>query len=216
MRIAPEQEQPQGNAPSSCRNHSTTKTCIPPYLSNRFGVESLICHPACPPKPSGVREHSDAQPKGLVRRLFAVLLIIVAVTASYAPAARDGFVWDDTALVLRDPLIRSWRLIPEGFNHYLFVDATPSDFYRPLQRVTYTIEYAFFAARPGPYHITNIALHTAAAIALLLFAEALLEAFGCESGRSRWIAMIAALVWAIHPVHTSAVVYVSGRADPLA
>jgi Flp pilus assembly protein TadD len=163
-----------------------------------------------------VRERSEAQPRGLVRRLFAILLIVVAVTASYAPAARDGFVWDDTALVLRDPLVRSWRLIPEGFNHYLFVDATPSDFYRPLQRVTYTIEYAFFAARPGPYHITNIALHTAAAIALLLFAEALLQAFGCESGRSRWIAMIATLVWAIHPVHTSAVVYVSGRADPLA
>src|ERR1700736_3073898 len=216
MRIAPEQEQPQGNAPSSCRNHSTTKTCIPPYLSNRFGVESLICHPACPPKPSGVREHSDAQPKGLVRRLFAVLLIIVAVTASYAPAARDGFVWDDTALVLRDPLIRSWRLIPEGFNHYLFVDATPSDFYRPLQRITYTIEYAFFCVNPAPYHLTNILLHAAAAVALMFFGEALLRLLGVEPRPSRGIALIGALIWAIHPVQSAAVIYVAGRADPLA
>ena len=58
-------------------------------------------------------------------------MLLLTVAAVYAPAALNGFVWDDTALVLRDPLIRSWRLIPEGFNHFLFVDATASDFYRP-------------------------------------------------------------------------------------
>lgn len=151
-----------------------------------------------------------------MKRFFAILLIVAGVVISYAPAVRNGFVWDDTALVLRDPLIRSWRLIPEGFNHYLFIDATPSDFYRPLQRLTYTIEYAFFAANPAPYHFTNIGLHAAAAVALMVFAETLLAAFGCSSNRSRWIALIGALFWAIHPVHTSAVVYVSGRADLLA
>jgi hypothetical protein len=62
---------------------------------------------------------------------------------------------------LRDPLIRSWRLIPEGFHHFLFVDATPSNFYRPLQRLAYTLEYWTFAFRPGPYHFTNILLHAA-------------------------------------------------------
>ena len=151
-----------------------------------------------------------------MKRIFAILLIVAAVVAIYAPATRNGFVWDDTALVLRDPLIRSWRLIPEGFNHFLFVDATPCDFYRPLQRLSYTVEYALFATRPAPYHVTNIALHAAAAIALMFFAEAVLMAFGTPESRSRWIAIIAALVWAIHPVHTSAVVYVSGRADLLA
>ena len=81
-----------------------------------------------------------------MKKYLAILLIIAGVFASYAPALRDGFVWDDTALILRDPLIRSWRLIPEGFNHFLFVDATASDFYRPLQRLTYTLDYAAFAA----------------------------------------------------------------------
>src|SRR5690349_17490697 len=126
-------------------------------------------------------------------QIFAVVLLILVTAISYAPAVRDGFVWDDTALVLRDPLIRSWRLIPEAFNHYLFLDATPSDFYRPLQRLTYTIEYALFATHPAPYHLTNIALHAAAAIALMLFAKALLEVFGCEGGRARTIAVIASL-----------------------
>src|SRR2546428_13126253 len=104
-----------------------------------------------------------------MKRYLAVLLIIIAVFACYAPALRDGFVWDDTALILRDPLIRSWRLIPEAFNHFLFVDATASDFYRSLQRLTYTLDYAAFAVRSGPYHAASILLHAAAAIALFVF-----------------------------------------------
>jgi protein O-mannosyl-transferase len=151
-----------------------------------------------------------------VKKSVALLIVVAAVAACYAPAVRDGFVWDDTALVLRDPLIRSWRLIPEGFNHFLFVDATASDFYRPLQRLTYTIEYAAFAFRPAAYHATNIFLHTAAAIALFFFAEELLLAFAVESRKRRLIALIATLIWAIHPVQSAAVIYVSGRADPLA
>src|SRR5438876_8833124 len=101
----------------------------------------------------------------------------------------NGFVWDDTALILRDPLIRSWRLIPEGFNHFLFVDATASDFYRPIQRLSYTIDYAAFASRPGPYHLTSVVWHSLAAVALLFFAEEFLLSFGIERRRSGFIAL---------------------------
>ncbi len=151
-----------------------------------------------------------------VKKIIPFLLIIAAVLTIYAPALRDGFVWDDTALVLRDPLIRSWRLIPEGFNHFLFVDATASDFYRPLQRFVYTIVYAICAFQPAGYHLTNIVFHVAAAIGLFLFAEEFLLAFEMESPKRRWIALAATLVWTMHPVHSAAVVYVSGLADPLA
>jgi len=151
-----------------------------------------------------------------VKKIWAVLILFVVVFISYAPAVCNGFVWDDTALILRDPLIRSWRLIPEGFNHFLFVDATASDFYRPLQRLTYTIDYAAFALRPGPYHFVSVLWQGLAAVALFVFAEEFLSNFGIERRRCRWIALIASLVWAIHPVQSAAVVYISGRADPLA
>jgi len=151
-----------------------------------------------------------------MKKHFAIIAILVAVGAAYAPALRDGFVWDDTALILRDPLIRSWRLIPEGFNHFLFVDATASDFYRPLQRLVYTLDYAAFSFSPTGYHFTNIAIHAAAAIALLFFAEELLLLCGMGTGQSRWLSTLAVLVWAVHPVQSAAVIYVSGLADPLA
>lgn len=151
-----------------------------------------------------------------MKKVVVVPIVLAAVLVCYAPALRNGFVWDDTALVLRDPLIRSWRLIPEGFNHFLFVDATASNFYRPLQRLTYTIDYAAFAFRPGPYHLVSILWHAAAAIAFLFFAEELLEVFGFEPKTRRLIAVLATSAWAIHPVQSPAVVYISGRADPLA
>lgn len=151
-----------------------------------------------------------------MKKTWAVLILLAAVFISYAPALRNGFVWDDTALILRDPLIRSWRLIPEGFNHFLFIDATASDFYRPIQRLTYTIDYAFAGFQPALYHVTSILWHGLAAIAFFFFAEELLVTYKVERARSRLIALIAALVWAIHPVQSAAVVYISGRADPLA
>ena len=151
-----------------------------------------------------------------MKKIWAGLILLVVVFISYAPAARNDFVWDDTALILRDPLIRSWRLVPEGFNHFLFIDATPSDFYRPIQRLTYTIDYAAFAFNPKPYHVTSVLWHGLAALALLIFAEEFLFAFGFERGRARLIALAAAIIWAIHPVQSAAVAYISGRADPLA
>lgn len=151
-----------------------------------------------------------------MKKILAPLVLAALVFAIYAPALRNGFVWDDTALVLRDPLIRSWRLIPEGFQHFLFTDATASNFYRPIQRLTYTLDYAAFAFRPAGYHLTSILYHIAAALALLLLSGELLRSFGVEERRRRLIAFLASVAWAIHPVHNAAVAYVSGRADPLA
>lgn len=136
----------------------------------------------------------------------ALSLIAVLVCLIYSPTLGNGFVWDDNALILRDPLIRSWRLIPEGFRHFLFTDATASDFYRPLQRLSYTIDYALYGQKPWGYHLTNLLLHAGAAGALFLFLKRIASAP---------MALVVALLWAVHPLHSSAVAYVAGRADLL-
>ncbi len=171
------------------------------------------------------------------RPLFSVIVIIAATFLAYVPAMRNSFVWDDTALILRDPLIRHWRLTPEGFREFLFLDATASSFYRPVQRLTFTADYALWgierttntprmsrtnapdtgdsadiravleAPQPG-WHFTSVLIHALAAVALWVFLREWLAS-------PAW-ALAGALLWAIHPLHTSAVTYVSGRADPLA
>jgi tetratricopeptide (TPR) repeat protein len=152
----------------------------------------------------------------LVKKILPALLLAVLIFALYAPSLRNDFVWDDTALILRDPLIRSWQLVPEAFQHFLFTDATPSDFYRPVQRLTYLVDYAAYIFQPAGYHVSSILWHIGATLALLLLGGELLELFGVEERKRRRIAFLAALAWAIHPVQTAAVAYISGRADPLA
>lgn len=151
-----------------------------------------------------------------VKKFLPLLLLALLVFGAYAPTVWNGFVWDDQALILRDPLIRSWRLIPEGFQHFLFTDAAASDFYRPVQRLTYTLDYAAFGLHPAPYHIASIAWHLAAAVALFFFASELLKTVTLGEGPYRLVPIAAAIAWAIHPVQTSAVAYASGRADSLA
>ena len=172
-------------------------------------------------------------------RLISVFVIIVTTFVAYWPAMRNSFVWDDTALVLRDPTIRSWRLAPEAFREFLFLDATASNFYRPVQRLTYTADYALWGIarqegsksatktgapdtgdsadlaavqntpQPG-WHFTSVLAHALAALALLRLLRIWL---GEKCG---WWPLVGALAWALHPLHTSAVTYVSGRADSLA
>ena len=159
--------------------------------------------------------------KKIPRPVVFIIIIIAATFLVYAPALRNGFVWDDTALVLRDPLVRSWTLIPDGFRHFLFLDATASNFYRPFQRLTFVADYHFYGfSKPWGWHLTSIAIHAGAAIALFFLAGKILksshgQAAGEEQGDDRW-AFVVALLWAVHPLHTSAVTYISGRADPLA
>src|SRR5437868_14255175 len=127
------------------------------------------------------------------QRITVLAGLIVVLLTAHIPAFRAGFVWDATALCLRDPLIRSWRLIPEGFQHFLCVDATPSNFYRPFQRLTYTLEYWAFAFRPAPYHLTNILLHAATAIALFIYALAFFRFYRVDERQSSGVAAIASI-----------------------
>ena len=155
-----------------------------------------------------------------MRRSISILILLGAVLLAYAPALWNGFVWDDTALVLRDPLIRSPWLMGEGFRHFLFIDATASDFYRPFQRVVYTGAYALGGFTPWIFHLASLLIHGAAAVALYEFARRLLEQGGGDSPKPQLpaerLALAVALLWAVHPVFTSAVTYVAGVADPLA
>jgi tetratricopeptide (TPR) repeat protein len=152
----------------------------------------------------------------LLKKILPLLLLVLATLGVYAPSLRNEFVWDDTALILRDPLIRSWQLVPEAFQHFLFIDATASDFYRPIQRLTYLLDYWAFVFKPAGYHLTSILCHLGATLALLLAGNELLRLWEIEERKRRLLTFLAAFAWAIHPIHTSAVTYISGRADPLA
>ena len=171
--------------------------------------------PVCPPAPA----------RGLARRLTAfvqrpfgaVCALLTAVFASYAPSLNAQFLWDDLALVRNNLLIRSPLFCGEIFRHTLF-DGN-SNFYRPTQTLVFLADYWFCALDPFGYHLTNILVHAANACLLCLVLRRTLPAFLARPEDRRhvsWMALGLALVWAVHPVHSAAVAYVSGSADSLA
>jgi tetratricopeptide (TPR) repeat protein len=151
----------------------------------------------------------------------ACLLLILFCFAVHEPALHGLFIWDDQTLIVRNPLIKSPLLLAENFRHFLFADGFSSH-YRPIQSISFLLDYLVWKNDTVGFHLTNVLLHLGSAILLYFLLRRLLPLL--LSG-SEWrhresfqsaTALLIALVWVVHPVHSAAVDYISGRADSLA
>src|SRR5262249_53088451 len=136
------------------------------------------------------------------------------------PALQGQFLWDDEFLARDNPFIKSPILILESFRHYLFPDSY-SAHYRPMQNVSFILDYTFWNTNPYGFHLTNLLLHIACGVLLYLLLQRLLPTLcrGSTLGTppiASVSAFLVALLWIVHPVHSAAVDFISGRADSLA
>src|ERR1051325_1457196 len=156
-----------------------------------------------------------------------IAALLVAAFVVHAPAIQGERIWDDTYLTRDNPFIKSPLLILETFRHYLFLDSF-SAHYRPIQNISYMVDYFFWNTDTWGFHITNVVLHAASGVALYfllrelfasLFRRASIPVRARLIRRASWLSTAAfcvAIVWVVHPVHSAAVDYISGRADSLA
>ena len=139
------------------------------------------------------------------------------------PAIQGQLIWDDVYLARDNPFIKSPLLALETFRHYLFLDSL-SGHYRPIQNLSYMFDYFFWNTDPAGFHLSNILLHVAAG---LLLYRLLTHLFRKEAGvwnsndlgserAGALAAFIISGIWMVHPVHSAAIDYISGRADSLA
>ena len=164
----------------------------------------------------------------LRRDWLRVLLLIVIGVIVRAPALQGQRIWDDQYLSYDNPFIKSPLLMLEAFRHYLFLDSF-SPHYRPVQNISFMIDYFFWNTDTWGFHLTNVLLHVGSGILLFFLVRQLIFSVYLrqvslavqEGGLKRvpWIsdtAFLIALLWTVHPVHSAAVDYISGRADSLA
>jgi Flp pilus assembly protein TadD len=166
---------------------------------------------------------------GYFRKTWVHLVVLaVAGFAVHAPALQGELVWDDDFLVRTNALIKSPLLILEAFRHYLFLDAYATH-YRPVQNLSYMIDYALWNTNLYGFHLSSLLFHIGSAIFLYLLLRSLLPSMLMRSDQKNTIpgpasgptvislvSFLVALLWVVHPVHSAAVDYVSGRADSLA
>jgi protein O-mannosyl-transferase len=155
------------------------------------------------------------------------LLTFVAIAAR-TPALQGDRIWDDNYLVRVNPFIKSPLLMIEAFRHYLFLDSY-SAHYRPIQNLSFMVDYFFWNTNTYGFHLTNVLLHAGSGVLLYYLLRQLLGSFFLPrtsvavriwvERRLPWISMAAfwiAMLWVVHPVHSAAIDYISGRADSLA
>lgn len=117
-------------------------------------------------------------------------------------------MFDDGLLITLNEYLRSW----DTFGKLLTASTTEGahikgGFYRPVQNILYFFIYQFFGLSTFAFHLINIVLH--AVNACLIFS------LGKKLKFSHGATFCAALIWALHPIHTEAVTYMSSTADML-
>ena len=126
----------------------------------------------------------------------------------YLNALSGKFIWDDQSLVEDNQYIRDDSRLLKIFTQDIGAGSgTKFNFYRPLQVVTYRLDYRLWGLNPLGYHLTNIILHVLVAAVVYWLLTVLFS--------DHLLGFTAAVLFLVHPIHASVVSYVSGRADSL-
>ncbi|MEE8359569.1 MAG: tetratricopeptide repeat protein, partial [Candidatus Omnitrophota bacterium] len=140
---------------------------------------------------------------------LSILLLVVLGFALYLNSTGGQFVWDDAYLVKNNIYIKSWGHIANIFTKDIAAGAqTQSNFYRPIQMLTYMFDHSIWGLNVRGYHLTNIFLHVLAGACVYWFTALLFT--------NPRLSLFSSVLFVVHPVMTEAVCYISGRADLLA
>ena len=137
-------------------------------------------------------------------------VIGLAAVGTYLNALPNGFVFDDLRLILANPWLGDWSRLPEVFSSDAWAfdkgNAGGPLYYRPVVHVLLMLSHSAFGAAPWGYHLLNILLHSGVSVLVFfaarrVFFKALAPAFATG------------LLFAVHPIHTEVVSWVSGIMD---
>lgn len=183
------------------------------------------------PRPVAPGEFPQKAPfwEGRRGRGLIALGVFVAAVVPYLGILDSPFVFDDIKLVKENVFLRGGDDAPAGIFETLNIfsqewrDDEIRPNYRPLRFLSYYIDYqissawfgTFDPADPPPFffHLSNVLIHALNAVLLALCAGRCFARFGAR--RPELGAVVAGLLFALHPLQSEAVTYVSGRRDVL-
>jgi len=127
----------------------------------------------------------------------------------YANCVLNGFVFDDHSQIEHNPWVHSFKYTGKLFGTSLLAQqgkqAAPN-FYRPTVNFGFLVCYKLFGTSPAGFHLVNISLNCI--VVWLVFRV------GSELFLNEWLGFFAALVFAVHPIHTEPVAWIDGISDP--
>jgi hypothetical protein len=127
---------------------------------------------------------------------------------------RGGFIFDDYSNIVTNP-----RVQPEAISFDTLRSAAGAYeagvIGRPLATVSFALDYAIAGKDPRQFKLTSLAVHLVNAVLVLLLLRQILRVRSAPSDSVQIAAFAIALLWAIHPIQVSTVLYVVQRMETL-
>jgi hypothetical protein len=136
-------------------------------------------------------------------RLAELTIVLLAVAASITGIG-NGFALDDIAIIVQNDRIHSLDGIGRLLTDSYWPPEAGSSLYRPFTTIAFALQWAVGGGSPLPFHVTSILLYAAVSVALFRLTVRLA---GQEAG------LIAAGLFAVHPLHVEAVANAVGQAE---
>lgn len=148
-------------------------------------------------------------PRGRTRPWLTLAAILMVAAIPYLSALGNGFVYDDHQQILINPYLRSFHYLRAIFTtsvwSFLGGAAGVTNYYRPLMMFGYLLCFKLFGPSAIAFHLVNLLMHLAV---VLLVYQVTVSLF-----RDRDIAVLAALIFALHPIHTESVDWIAAVTD---
>lgn len=135
--------------------------------------------------------------------LSKFILIISCCLAIYAVSLFNGFVYDDSVIIVNNLFIKDIGNLKHLFYNEYFDSKEMT--YRPVVTATYICDYFVWGLNPFGFHLTNLFLHSLNASLLYILLQYI----------EKKTALIAAFLFLLHPALTEAVNGISFREDLL-
>ncbi len=141
----------------------------------------------------------------LQRPGFPEILLGLLTLVVYARSLNMGFVYDDHEMI-DNPWVLGWKDIPRMFSQDV-ANNHGSNFYRPLAVLWQVVVHSVSGTNAAAWHLSAMLLYLLCVVLVFHLASKLLNDQG--------YGMLAAAVFAVHPVHVEVVTWVSDSADLL-
>ena len=146
-----------------------------------------------------------------IKPVYCYIIIAAVTFLVYYNSLPNEFVFDDESVVIGNASIQSLSNIPKFFSADEGFHKVIGRYYRPVVSASYAIDYAIWGLDPYGYHLTNVIIHIIACLLLFKILSALFWRYKYRN----LFSLFATLIFAVHPIHTEAVSWVSGRTDSL-
>jgi tetratricopeptide (TPR) repeat protein len=137
-----------------------------------------------------------------------VALLLLVTFACYGNILANSFAYDDGQQILQNPYVKNWHYLPQifGTTVWSFVgQAGATNYYRPLMTFSFLLLWQIFGALPFGFHLFSLLMQSAVVVAMFFASRRLF--------RDVRIAWLAALLFAVHPIHTEAVAWIAALPD---